>query len=232
VTDDQHSEQPLSEILKELTPFRISGVVVQKNDSSRVSIFVDGKFLFGIALFDAHELGLHKGAEVVASMIDPICAAIEFDHIQSHLLRMLAKRPYPRNLLHRKLSTKGFSRPSIQKVLDYFDQKGWIDDHVYATAFAKDKFRLAGWGPQKISMYLKRDGVSELIIQEVVQQLEPENGIESLLLSLVHKRKQHFLREKDTFKRKKKVVDYLLRKGFNQSDVFRHIDTMLKQVTE
>ncbi len=217
----------LFEVLKEKSPFKISEVTVQKSDSSRVSIFSEGKFLFGIAAIDAHELGLSKGTVVKPEQIKNICSAIDADQIKSFLLRLLAKRPYPRRILFNKLITKGFLKHSAELVLSDFEERGWIDDESYARSYVNDKYNLARWGPKKIEMYLKRDGISEYVIQHALKSLEPSESLTDTLKKLVNKRKLHFLREKDTFKRKKKVVDYLLRKGFNPDEVFKQIDKLL-----
>lgn len=209
------------------SPFRISEVTVQKFDSSRVSIFSDGEFLFGISALDAHSLGLKKGDDVHSSQIKQICACIDADQIRNFLLRILGKRSYPRKVLQQKLSAKGFLRHSSDNILIEFEEKGWIDDHSFARSYAHDKYNLAGWGPKKIEMYLKRDGVPESVIKKALQVLEPTESVAQTFEKLVNKRKLHFIREKDTFKRKKKVVDYLLRKGFSPDDVFKYIDSIL-----
>jgi len=226
-TTKKDSGPLLLEVLSGKVPFKISEVTVQKSDASRVSIFSEGEFLFGIAALDAHNLGLRKGFEVNSAQVKDICAAIDADQIRSSLLRLLTKRPYPRKTLLNKLISKGFVRHSVEKVLTDFEQKGWIDDSSYAKSYVNDKYKLAGWGPKKIEMYLKRDGVSDQIIQSAIKGLETNESLLETLQKLVNKRKLHFLREKDTFKRKKKVVDYLLRKGFNPNEVFKHIDTLL-----
>ena len=226
-TTKKDSEPSLFEVIRDKAPFKISEMTVQKSDSSRVSFFSEGEFLFGISALDAHNLGLKKGTEVHAAQIKDICAAIDADQIKSFLLRLLAKRPYPRRVLLNKLISKGFIKHSSESVLSDFEQKGWINDESYAKSYVNDKYNIAGWGPQKIEMYLKRDGVSEQVIQSAIKALEPNESTVETLEKLVNKRKLHLLREKDTFKRKKKVVDYLLRKGFNPNEVFKHIDTLL-----
>jgi regulatory protein len=231
-TTNKDSGPSLYEVLKDKVPFKISEVTVQKSDSSRVSVFSDGEFLFGISAFDAHNLHLYKAAEVNSAQIKDICAAIEADQIKSFLLRLLAKRPYPRRVLLKKITSKGFLRHSAENVLQEFEDKGWIDDSSYARSYVNDKYNLAGWGPKKIEMYLKRDGVSEQVIQNALKSLEPAVSTSETLEKLVNKRKMHFLREKDTFKRKKKVVDYLLRKGFNPDEVFKYIDNLLQSLEQ
>ncbi len=220
----------LHDILSELVPFRISEVVIQKNNSSRVSIFSDGNFVFGMSLYDATTLSLHKGTEITARQVESICATVLRDQIKSWVLSLLARRPYSRFQLIRKARTKQYQRSDIDLILDDFESKGWLNDHEFAKAYANDKYNLSGWGPNKIKMYLFREGISQQIIDQVLANMENDSDIFSILEKLVQKKKNHFLRENDTFKRKKKVVDYLMRKGFNGNDVFKFIDRLITKL--
>jgi len=224
---DKTEKPDLHEILNELVPFRISEVIVQKNDSSRVSIFTNGKFVFGISLFDATSLALHKGTEVTSEQINIICATVLRDQIRSWLLSLLARRPYSRHQLVQKARLKQYRKTDVDPILDEFESKGWLNDFEFAKAYVNDKYKLSGWGPQKIRMYLFKEGISNQIIEMVISGLNSDPEIYTTLEKLVQKKKNHFLREKDTFKRKKKVVDYLMRKGFNGNDVFKFIDRLI-----
>jgi regulatory protein len=220
----------LFDVLMDKAPCKISEVTVQKSDSSRVSVFSQGEFLFGISAMDAYDLGLRKGINIEGSQVKPICLAIESDQIKNYILILLAKRPYPRNILLKKLLSRGYTKHSAESVLSDFEEKGWINDESYAKGFVQDKYNIAGWGPKKIELFLKRDGVAEGVIQLALKSLEPAACVSKTLEKLVNKRKLHFLRENDTFKRKKKIVDYLLRKGFNPNEIFTHIDTLLQNL--
>lgn len=217
--------------LGELVPFQISDVVVQVHDTSRVSIFANGDFLFGISLFECQRLGLHKGKEVDSSLAQQISISVNQDQIKNWLLGLLGKRPYSRFEILQKSRKKGFRTDDVVPVLDHFESRGWINDEEFARAYASDQARLRGYGPQKIRANLKQKGVSDQVINTVLSDVHMDVDLKSEFLKLVLKKKNHFLREIDTFKRKKKVVDYLLRKGFHGNDVFKHIDYLLKELS-
>ena len=50
----------------------------------------------------------------------------------------------------------------------------FVDDRRYAAAFAREKSSLQGWGPVKIRFQLRAKGVSEAIIAEALQEVDPE----------------------------------------------------------
>lgn len=233
MTNKQNKEatQNLGDRLNEMVPFLISEVLVQVHDTSRVSVFSDGEFLFGISLFECQRLGLYKGKEVDAHLAKQISVSVNQDYIKQWLLGLLGKRPYSRFEILQKSRKKGFSSSDVTPLLDQFESRGWINDEEFARMYASDQARLRGYGPQKIRANLMQKGVSDLVINTVLNEVHSDIDLESVFQKLVLKKKNHFLRENDTFKRKKKVVDYLLRKGFHGNDVFKHIDHLLKELS-
>lgn len=57
---------------------------------------------------------------------------------------------------------------------------GYVDDLRYATAFARDKAALTGWGPVKIRFALRGKGLSEETVSAALAALEPERAEEKL----------------------------------------------------
>lgn len=57
---------------------------------------------------------------------------------------------------------------------------GYVDDLRYATAFARDKAALTGWGPVKIRFALRAKGLPEETVAAALAALEPERAEEKL----------------------------------------------------
>ena len=49
-------------------------------------------------------------------------------------------------------------------------ENGYVDDARYAAAFAREKSRLTGWGPVKITFQLRGKGLSEEAIRQALQE--------------------------------------------------------------
>lgn len=56
----------------------------------------------------------------------------------------------------------------------------FVDDRRYAAAFAREKSSLQGWGPVKIRFQLRAKGVSDAIIAEALQEVDPEKAASKL----------------------------------------------------
>ena len=56
----------------------------------------------------------------------------------------------------------------------------FVDDRRYAAAFAREKASLQGWGPVKIRFQLRGKGISEEIIADALQEIDPEKAASKL----------------------------------------------------
>ncbi len=53
-------------------------------------------------------------------------------------------------------------------------ENGYVDDARYAAAFAREKSRLTGWGPVKITFQLRGKGLSEEAIRQALKSVQGE----------------------------------------------------------
>ena len=55
-------------------------------------------------------------------------------------------------------------------------KEGYVDDARYAAAFAREKSRLTGWGPVKITFQLRGKGISEEVIRQALQDVDVQEA--------------------------------------------------------
>ncbi|MCC5926754.1 MAG: RecX family transcriptional regulator [Bacteroidetes bacterium] len=225
--DDEHRQEVL-----DLLPVVISGIQVQVNDPSRVSVFADEKFLLGLPIHVSNTLGLAKGTEITETLFWQIESETHRDAIRSWLLGLLAKKPYSRMQLIRKCRQEQYNPEVVNAILDEFESRSWIDDYTYAKSFARDKAEFQKWGPAKIKQHLQKNGIAAGMASEVVKKVTGKEIQSDAIYTLIEKRKLHFLREENDTKRKKKIVDYLLRKGYDSDVVFSNIEAIMDSLTK
>ena len=83
----------------------------------------------------------------------------------------LSRREYARNELARKLIANGYSVDEVNSTLDLLAEHGWQSDERYTELLINTRSR-QGYGPQRIEMELRHNGVSDLTIQA---QLDPDD---------------------------------------------------------
>jgi regulatory protein len=63
-------------------------------------------------------------------------------------------------------------RTAAEKVLDVLVAEKYIDEQRYASAFARDKASLAGWGGTKIRYMLASKGIPRDIVEHALEDID------------------------------------------------------------
>lgn len=116
--------------------------------------------------------------------------------------------------VRRKLYEKGIKGSSSEQLIEELTAVGFLNEERYARSFARGKFRIKHWGRIRISRELKLREISPQCIQHGLSEIDPEEYFDTLLN--VTERKWEKTSEKDPYKRKFKVIQFLMSRGFEQ----------------
>ncbi|MCC5934207.1 MAG: recombination regulator RecX [Candidatus Cyclonatronum sp.] len=213
----------------EFSPGRITGLNTQTRNSSRVSVFIEGEFSFGCYKAVFLESGLGIGKELDLDGYDLLMKQESRFSLREYWLSLLARRAHTSVELIRKARKKEFTEMHFDSLLDEFRDKGYLDERAYARAYIREVSSLKKWGAAKVRAELKKRGVPEPVLAELIPEMLPDNDI-AALEALVLKNSRRFRRESDILKRKKKVADHLLRKGHAAEQVFRNLNRLLELI--
>ena len=127
-------------------------------------------------------------------------------------LRLLTATSKSRADLASRLRDKGYADEVIQETLGELERQGLLNDRGFAENL-KSRFTLSKpSGSRKIDFELKRRGISAKIRREVLDEIAPEEEFaRAREIGLVRWEKFTSLPEE---KRKKRVYDFLIRRGF------------------
>ena len=111
-----------------------------------------------------------------------------------------------------KLKHKGYPEEAIQQVIHLLKEKKLLND----LEFAKHKVYWSQYGNpvgrNRIRLELRKKGLSEDNISEALQEWDPSSEKEKALL--LAKTRFDKLKTLDPTKRKKRIYDFLVRRGF------------------
>ncbi|WP_288370029.1 regulatory protein RecX [uncultured Algoriphagus sp.] len=127
--------------------------------------------------------------------------------------------------VRRKLYEKGIAEAQIEKLIGFLLREKFIDEGRYARAFARGKFRLKKWGKNRIRMELKIKQVPEDLIRKGLLEIDPTEYYDTLLSET--EKKWEKTKEPDLYKKRFKVVGYLMQRGFEQDLIQEAIDSLL-----
>jgi regulatory protein len=93
------------------------------------------------------------------------------------LQKLCSKAEYCRADVYRKaLKDLEGDAEAAGKVVGQLVADKYVDDARYASAYAREKAGLQGWGPVKIRFQLRAKGVSDADIASALQEIEPEKA--------------------------------------------------------
>ena len=95
----------------------------------------------------------------------------------SRLQKLCSKAEYCRADVYRKaLKDLEGDAEAAGKVVEQLVADKYVDDARYASAYAREKAGLQGWGPVKIRFQLRARGVSDAVIASALREIEPEKA--------------------------------------------------------
>ncbi|CAA0240720.1 regulatory protein RecX [Tenacibaculum maritimum] len=106
-------------------------------------------------------------------------------------------------------------------------QDGFLNEERFAKSFARGKFRIKKWGKQRITRELKLRDVSSYNIRIALKEID-ENDYMATLYELITKR-NNSISETNPYKRKKKIMDYMVYRGYEYELLFMAINDFLKE---
>ena len=136
-----------------------------------------------------------------------------FEDSKSKIENWCAYRDRSINETRQKLSAYGLTENEIERVLSHLLEFGFLDDKRFADSFVSGKFRIKNWGKQKIYSHLLQKGIDKSLIQDALQQIDYDDYL-GVIQVLLEKKWIALTKEKDPWKRKQKVIQFLAGRGF------------------
>jgi regulatory protein len=140
-------------------------------------------------------------------------------------LRLLAASPKSRQELRKKLESKGYSAETIDQTLGDLEIQGILSDKAYAKDLVARLTHGKSVGRHKIAFELKRHGIAKKISDEILGTLSNEDETERALDQA--RLKWTGWSQLDPQKRKKRLYDFLIRKGYD----FQIVQDILQKLT-
>lgn len=107
------------------------------------------------------------------------------------------------------------------QIINTLLQEDFLNEERFARTFVRGKFRIKKWGRIRIVRELKRRHISAYNIKYGLSEIDPEEYLQHLD-DLVQKRVAA-INEKNKYKRKKKIADYLLYRGYESDLVYEKL---------
>lgn len=132
--------------------------------------------------------------------------------------------------VRRKLFEKGIKDEPAEKLIAELVAEEFVNEERFARSFSRGKFRLKKWGKNRIRMELKMREIPEVLIRKGLSEIDPEEYYDTLLSQT--EKKWESTHESDAFKKRYKVTQYLMAKGFEMDLVKEVIEGLISDQSQ
>lgn len=127
--------------------------------------------------------------------------------------------------VRQKLKDMNMIPLAIDKIIVHLIEHNFLNEERYANTFAMGKFRIKKWGKQRITLELKRREISKFLIDKAISAINNEDYLETF--NTLAEKKLESIRETNKQKRKRKLADYLLYRGWESHLVYDKVNELV-----
>lgn len=196
---------------------RITALQPQVRNKRRVSVFLDGNFLFGLSNETVGALGLHVGQEVDRSELDRIALEEQSYEARQYAFLLLSYKARTTNELRQRLTRKGFSPDIVSRTLQRLAELKMVDDAGFARRFTEDRIIIGHKGKWRVRGELLKRGVAKEHIEDALATAPDETAAAREVAEKYLSRTRRL--EPDVLKRR--LYALLARRGFSPDTIQR-----------
>ncbi|WP_053992661.1 regulatory protein RecX [Mangrovimonas sp. TPBH4] len=125
-----------------------------------------------------------------------------------------------------KLRTMHMIPEAIDHIVVHLLEHRFLNEERFAKSFVRGKFRIKKWGRNRLKNELKFKEISAYNINSALKEIDEQDYME-VFHSLAEKQ-CGTIKETNTFKKKKKLADYLLYRGWESHLVYEKVNELIR----
>lgn len=189
----------------------VTNIEKKRNKEPSYAVFIDGQQAFYLCATDIAYFKLKPGQEIKEDVYEYICENLLYIKAQEAALHFIGFKARTEWEVERKLMQEDYTPEVIERVLLFLKKYQYINDKTYCEAYIRQSQKLRPRGSRLLSKELKERGISDSMIEQVLDMAElDETGAACQLLL---KKTRGFLPQEE--KEKRRLYAFLQRKGFS-----------------
>ena len=203
----------------------ITSLKPQRN-KKRVNVYLDGKFGFGLDLENFMRLGLKVEQELAEEEIQEILKKAEFQKVYEKIVRFATLRPRSEKEVRDWLRKHKVHRSLFKDLFKRLKRLDLLDDSKFAKWWVEQRMNFRPKAKRILSQELRMKGIDRNTIEDVLSEIKIDEG--KIARGLLEKKKYKW-GKLDRLSAKKKMSEFLARKGFGWEIVKKAIDWFFKK---
>lgn len=115
---------------------------------------------------------------------------------------------------------------AIDLVIVHLLDHGFLNETRFSKSYVRGKFRIKKWGRKRLEMELKKRDISKYNIDLALKEISETEYLQTF--HELSKKKEASIRETNMWKKRKKLADYLLYRGWESHLVFEEVNKLIK----
>ncbi len=128
--------------------------------------------------------------------------------------------------IERKLYTMQMIPEAREMIILHLMEHDFLNEERFSKSFARGKFRIKNWGKRRIIRELKMRNISSFNINTALGEIDDEMYIKTLEDITI--KRFELINESNVYKKRKKLTDYLMRKGFENNLIYEAVSEVFK----
>ncbi|OBX23523.1 MULTISPECIES: regulatory protein RecX [Bizionia] len=124
---------------------------------------------------------------------------------------------------HQEVTSKLYNMRMIPEAIDvimvHLLKHDFLNETRFAQSYVRGKFNIKKWGRQRLKQELKKRDIGKYNIDLAMKEISESDYLETFN-ALAEKRLKSIERETDKWKKRKKLADYLLYRGWESHLVY------------
>lgn len=148
--------------------------------------------------------------------------------VTDRMRRLCSRREYCRSdIMSKVVVALDGDKDQAAKIVETLVNEKYIDDLRYASAFARDKSSIAGWGETKIRYMLSAKGISREVVTQALEEIDASRARTRLEKLLENKLKTL----KDDPQCRLKMLRFALGRGYGYDEAAEALDSLMNERT-
>lgn len=149
---------------------------------------------------------------------------VDIQKLTDRLRRQCSRREYcMSDILKKAMTALEGDREAASKVLEILVSEKYVDDLRYATAYAREKAMISGWGETKIRYMLSAKRIDRSLVDQALTEIDASKA-DSRLQKLLENKAKTLKADPQI---RLKLLRFALGRGYQYDDVARVLQDIL-----
>ena len=188
----------------------ITALQVQKRNPNRINVHLDGEYAFGLARIVA--AWLQVGQTLDEGKIAELQAEDARERAMQQAMLFLSYRARSEKEIRENLSKHEIPKAVIEDTIERLRQNGLANDKNFADVWIENRSTFRPRGRRALALELRQKGIDDPTIESALEDVD-----EDTLAYEAGQKKARKLRVQEWSEFRKKMSDFLGRRGFSYS---------------